>query len=245
LVINRLRERAPDTGTPVYVGLVNENTRSGVFVNTADCARFAQHTPEGLIDFLAARLYGGGGAHSMFMKTWGAGLAYSNGLRSRESTGRIVYYAERCPDLAQTMQFVVGELKKAPNDPALGEYTIAQAFNANRAAMTYETRGEAIARDLADNIPAQSVRKFRQGILDLRKQPDFYDRVQDRMEAVYGLLLPDYGPGGMESVTKYNAVNFVTGPEKQSESYERYLQSVEPGARLHRLYPRDFWMVSR
>ncbi len=245
VVINRLHERAPDTGMPVYVGLVNENTRSGVFVNTADCARFAEHTPEGLIDFLAARLYGGGGAHSMFMKTWGAGLAYSNGLRSRESTGRIVYYAERCPDLAQTMQFVVGELKKAPNDPALGEYTIAQAFNANRAAMTYETRGEAIARDLADNIPAQSVRKFRQGILDLRKQPDFYNRVQDRMEAVYGLLLPDYGPSGLESVTKYNAVNFVTGPEKQFESYERYLQSVEPGARLHRLYPRDFWMVSR
>ena len=245
LVINRLRERAPDTGKPVYVGLVNENTRSGVFVNTADCARFAEHTPEGLIDFLAARLYGGGGAHSMFMKTWGAGLAYSNGLRSRESTGRIVYYAERCPDLTQTMQFVVGELKRAPHDPALGEYTIAQAFNANRAAMTYEVRGEAIARDLADNIPAQSVREFRQGILDLRKQPDFYDRVQGRMEAVYGLLLPDYGPTGLESVNMSNAVNFVVGPEKQFESYERYLQSVEPGARLYRLYPRDYWMVSK
>ena len=245
LVVNRLRDRVPDLGTPVYVGLVNENTRSGVFVNTADCARFSQFTPDGLIDFLAARLYGGGGAHSMFMKTWGAGLAYSNGLRSRESTGRIVYYAERCPDLAQTMQFVVGELKKAPQDPALGEYTIAQAFNANRAAMTYEVRGEAIARDLADNISPQSVRKFRQGILDLRAQSNFYNRVQGRMEAVYGLLLPDYGLTGLESVMKANAVNFVIGPEKQFESYERYLQGVEPGARLYRLYPRDYWMVAK
>lgn len=245
LVINRLRERAPETGAPVYVGLVNENTRSGVFVNTADCAHFTNHTPETLIDFLAARLYGGGGAHSMFMKTWGAGLAYSNGLRSRESTGRIVYYAERCPDLAQTMQFVVSELKKAPHDPALGAYTVAQAFNANRAAMTYEVRGESIARDLADKISPESVRRFRQGILDLRGRPDFYDQVQARMEAVYGLLLPDYGPNGTEAVAKSNAVSFVIGPEKQFESYERYLESVEPGAKLYRLYPRDFWMVSK
>ncbi|MGB5107427.1 MAG: hypothetical protein WBP42_12030 [Candidatus Zixiibacteriota bacterium] len=245
LVTSRYKERTGDPNSPIYVGLVNENTRSGVIVNTADCASFTSHTQAGLIDFLAARLYGGGGAHSMFMKTWGAGLAYSNGLRSRESTGRIVYYAERCPDLAQTMQFVVGELKKAPNDPALGDYTVAQAFNANRAATTYEARGEAIARDLADGNTPAVVREFRQGILDLHKQPDFYNRVQGRMEPVYGLLLPDYGPTAQEAVTKSNAVNFVIGPEKQFESYERYLQSVEPGAKLIRLYPRDYWMVSK
>ncbi len=245
LVINRLRERETDAVTPIYVGLVNENTRSGVFVNTADCASLLQHSPDGLIDFLAARLYGGGGAHSMFMKTWGAGLAYSNGLRSRESTGRIVYYAERCPDLAQTMQFVVEELKKAPHDPALGVYTVAQAFNLNRAATSYEVRGEAMARDLADGNTPSVVRAFRQGILELHKQPDFYDRVQNRMEAVYGLLLPGYGPSSIEAVTKFNAVNFVIGPEKQFESYERYLQNVDPGAKLYRLYPRDYWMVSK
>ena len=245
LVIDRYKDRSGDAALPIYVGLVNENTRSGVIVNTADCANFVSHTPAGLIDFLAARLYGGGGAHSMFMKTWGAGLAYSNGLRSRESTGRIVYYAERCPDLAQTMQFVVGELKKAPHDPALGDYTVAQAFNANRAATTYEARGEAIARDLADGNTPAAVQRFRQGILDLHKQADFYDRVQGRMEAVYGLLLPDYGPTAQEAVAKSNAVNFVIGPEKQFESYERYLQSVEPGSKLVRLYPRDYWVVSK
>src|SRR5690606_32450865 len=128
IVKARLQQRAPEATMPIYVGLVNENARAGVLVNTADCASFAQFTPEGLIDFLAARLYGGGGARSMFTKAWSAGLAYSNGLRSRETTGRIVYYAERCPDLAQTMQFVVSELKKSPNDPALGDYAVAQAF---------------------------------------------------------------------------------------------------------------------
>ncbi len=240
---DRLRNHAPDAKKPVYVGLVNENTRSGVLVNTADCASLSQYTPDGLIDFLAARLYGGGGAHSMFMKTWGAGLAYSNGLRSRETTGRIVYYAERCPDLAQTMQFVVSEQQKAPHDPALGGYAVAQAFNANRAGSTYESRGEAMARDLVDGLTPEAVRGFRQGILRLHKQPDFYDRVQSRMEAVYGLLLPDYGPSGAEAVAKANAVNFAVGPEKQFESYERYLSAVEPGAKLYRLYPRDFWLV--
>lgn len=242
-VVTRVRERSEGTTQPVYVGLVNENTRSGVFVNTADCASYTDHTPDKLVDFLAARLYGGGGAHSMFMKTWGAGLAYSNGLRSRESDGRLIYYAERCPDLAQTMQFVVGELKKAPYDESLGEYTVAQAFNANRASTTYEARGEAMARDLADGITPEAVRNFRQGILDLHNSPDFYKRVQGRMESVYGELLPDYGATGAESVAKSNAVNFIVGPEKQFELYERYLKSVEPGAKIYRLYPRDFWLV--
>lgn len=243
IVKTRLLQRAPEATTPIYVGLVNENTRSGVHVNTADCASFALFTPDGLIDFLAARLYGGGGAHSMFMKTWSAGLAYSNGLRSRETTGRIVYYAERCPDLAQTMQFVVSELKKAPYDPALGDYAVAQAFGANRAGSTYESRGEAIARDLVDGITPQTVRAFREGILALHRQPNFYQKVQSRMESVYGLLLPDYGPSSAESVAKANAVNFAIGPEKQLQSYERYLQSVEPGAKLYRIFPRDYWLV--
>ncbi len=241
-VINSLKSRAPEATTPLYVGLVNENTRSGVHVITADCASFTNFKPETLVDFIAARLYGGGGAHSMFMKTWGAGLAYSNGLRSRESTGRIVYYAERCPDLAQTMQFVVGELKKAPHDPALGDYAVAQTFNANRAASGYEARGEAMARDLADGITPETVRSFRQGILELHQQAGFYDRIQSRMEYVYGLLLPDYGPSTADAVAKANANNFAIGPEKQLESWERYVSSVEKGAKVFRLYPSDFWI---
>ena len=41
----------------------------------------------------------------------GAGLAYSNGLRSSVSQGRVGYCAERTPELPQTVRFVVGVIK--------------------------------------------------------------------------------------------------------------------------------------
>ncbi len=243
LIVSRLQQRFPGLTTPLYVGLIDDNTRSGVHYNTANCASYLDTNTSTLIDFLAARLYGGGGAHSMFMKTWGAGLAYSNGLRSNESSGRILYYAERCPDLAQTMQFVVNELKNAPHDPSLADYAVAQAFAGSRAASNYEARGEAIAADLADGVGPEIITRFRTKIMQLRKDPDLYDKVQGRMEAVYGLVLPGYGPSAEKSVKKADANYFVIGPESQMQSYEKYLKEAENGAKLYRIYPRDYWIV--
>jgi hypothetical protein len=140
------------------------------------------------------------------------------------------------------MQFVVNELKKAPNDPTLANYAVAQAFSDNRAGSGYEYRGEAMANNLADGITREKVKEFRQAILDLRKSNDFYNKIQSRMEAVYGLVLPDYGPSAAEAVQKSDAVNFIIGPEKQFESYERYLHSVEGQVMLYRIYPRDYWI---
>jgi hypothetical protein len=194
------------------------------------------------MDFLAARLYGGGGAHSMFMKTWSAGLAYSNGLRSNEATGRLIYYAERCPDLAQTMQFVVNELKNAPYDTTLADYAVAQAFAGYRSARRYEERGEAMAANLEDGVPPEVVAGFRKGILALRDHENLYDELHNRMASVYGEVLPGYGPTAMESP---GASYFVIGPESQFQSLEDYLKSVEdPNAEVVRLYPRDFWIVT-
>jgi Zn-dependent M16 (insulinase) family peptidase len=241
-IAQRLQERTPGMERPVYVGLINENTRAGVHISTAPCASYTDHDHDELLDFLAARLYGGGGAHSMFMKTWGAGLAYSNGLRSNESTGRILYYAERCPDLAQTMQFVVNELKNAPYDTSLAEYAVAQAFGAYRSGSRYEVRGEAIAGDLADGVTPDAVRSFRRGILALRDSRDLYGELHARMPFVYGGVLPGYGPAESEV---QGAIPFVIGPEKQFESYEKYLKSVEGAqTKLYRLYPRDYWIVA-
>lgn len=238
-IMTRLREREPGVGRPLFVGLVNENTRSGVHINTTKCASFVEHDRESLLNFLAARLYGGGGAHSMFMKTWGAGLAYSNGLRSNESSGRLIYYAERCPDLAQTMQFVVNELKNAPFDTSLAQYAIAQAFATYRGGAAYEERGEAMAADLADGVTPDAVRGFRRGILELRDSRDLYSELHTRMEYTYGEVLPGYGPLASSAA---NAIYFVIGPEKQMDSYEQYLRSVEGDVRLSRIYPRDYWL---
>ncbi len=244
VVFSRLEARTPGVSRPEYAGLVFENTRAGVFYNTAACANLTDSTDEALLNFLAARLYGGGGAHSMFMKTWGAGLAYSNGLRSNETTGRMVYYAERCPDLSQTMQFVVNELKNAPDDPSLAEYALAQAFAYSRSGAGYEARGESMAADLADGVTPEVVSRFRKKMLALRQGDHFAQQVNTRMETVYGLLLPGYGPSAKESVEKADARYFIVGPESQFESYEKYLKATEgPETELYRLYPRDFWIT--
>jgi DNA-binding transcriptional MerR regulator len=237
----RLRERVPDARSPVFVGLVNPNTQGGVFLNNAPLAAFADTDRERLLDFLSAKLYAGGGAHSIFMKTWAAGLAYSNGLRSSPRDGRLGYYAERVPELPQTLGFVIGELRRAEPDPAFTEYAVAQAFGELRGALPYESRAEAMAADLVDGRTPERVRAFREGVLRLRGEARLTEEIFGRMERVYGRVLPGYGPPSAQVEDGYF---FIIGPENQFRLYEEYLRGAEgPQVRLHRLYPRDFWMV--
>jgi Zn-dependent M16 (insulinase) family peptidase len=242
LVESRVRERIGAGGVPVFVGLVNPNTQGGVFLNSAPAATYGDaDNRDMLLDYLASRLYGGGGAHGIFIKTWGAGLAYSNGLGGSPATGRISYYAERTPELPQTLRFVIDELKKARPDPGLVEYAIAVAFSQFRSASPYEVRGEAMAADIADGTPPETVRRFRQGLLDLRKMPNLSDVLFKRMNTVYARILPGFGTKARDVA---GGVFYVIGPEKQLTAYEQYLKTVEgPDAHLFRIYPRDYWMT--
>ncbi|HEX7955890.1 MAG TPA: hypothetical protein VF508_03055, partial [Pyrinomonadaceae bacterium] len=241
LVESRVRERAGDKNTPVFVALVNPNTQGGVFLNSAPSATYADaDNRDMLLDYLASRLYAGYGAHGIFIKTWGAGLAYSNGFRGSLGEGRLGWYAERTPELPQTLRFVVEELKKAKPDPGLVEYVVAVAFSQFRSASPYEARGEAMAADIADGTPPEAVRKFRQRLLDLRKMPNLSDELFKRMNTVYARILPGLGAKASEVE---GGVFYVIGPEKQLTAYEQYLKTVEgPGVRLYRIYPRDYWI---
>ncbi|MBL7988192.1 MAG: hypothetical protein JNJ94_09030 [Chlorobi bacterium] len=241
MITERLASRAQNQ-RPLFVGLVNPNTQSGVFVNYAPGATYAQTDRESLVKFLASKTYSGHGSHSMFMKTWAAGLAYSNGLRISANDGLVGYYAERCPELPQTLQFVIDELKRGPRDPAYVEYAIAQSFMEFRSASRYESRGEAIANDLADGLPPETVRAFRQAILDLRSDPKLAGEVFDQLPKVYGEVLPGYN---IRAADVAGGIYVAIGPEKQLKLYEDYLKKVEgESTTLVRLYPRDFWMVT-
>jgi hypothetical protein len=236
----RLLGREPDAAHPLFVGLLNANSQGGVFLNSAPGATYTDTNPGHLLDFLASNLYAGHGAHGIFMKTWGAGLAYSNGIRIRPLEGRLNYYAERTPLLPQTLEFVIGELKKATPDASLADYAIAGAFEGTRSALPYEARGEAMADDLADGLTSATVARFHQAILDLRKQPDLARELFARMPKVYERVLPGMGVPAKDVA---GGVYFVIGPEKQLAAYEQYLKKSEgPDARLFRLYPRDFWL---
>jgi hypothetical protein len=152
------------------------------------------------------------------------------------------YYAERCPDLAQTIQFVADQLRNAPNDPTLSDYAVAQVFLRSRAASNYESRGSAMATDLADGLGPDVVRNFRENVLALSKTPHLYDTIQSRMLNTYGKVIPGLDPPGrMVPGARY----FIIGPESQFESFEDYLDGTEGKTKVYRLYPRDFWLVGR
>ncbi len=243
LVDERLKGRAKDANNPVFVGLMNPNTQSGVIMNSAPLINWVDLDRSMLLDYIASKLYGGGGSHGIFTKTIGAGLAYSNGLGGSPTSGRENYYAERTPEIPQTLKFVIDELKKAPRDAGLTDYAIAQAFLETRAASTYEARGESMAADVADGLQPETVKKFRQAILELRKLPNLSDELYNRMPGVYAKVLPGFDPK-LKDVP--GSVYFVIGNDKQFVAYEAYLKStLGPDTQLHRLYPRDFWMAAK
>jgi hypothetical protein len=236
----RLAERGVD-GKPIYVGLMAPNMTGGVMMNSAPLASFNDTGRDKILDYLASRLYSGGGAHSVFSKTIGAGLAYSNGISSNTGTGLMGYYAERTPELPQTLKFAMGEVKR-PLDTPLAEYVIALAFN-SRASSPYEARGEAMAANMADGLTPDVVSRFRRAILEARKSPDLSAELYKRKDKVYERVMPGYGVKGKDIA---GANFFVIGAEKQMAAYENYLKSTEGAdTKLYRLYPRDFWLVSK
>lgn len=249
LITRRLAARTNGGATPMFVGLVNANTQSGVFLNSAPILGYAStngfapaQQEHNLERFLATKLYGGHGAHSMFMKTWAAGLAYSNGLSSSALRNRVLYYAERCPELPQTISFVINELKKATPDPRLAEYAIAQVFGESRAAESFEARTAGMAHQLAaEGLTQDMIAHFRSALLELRSKKDLGDSLFAMMPHVYGSVLPGYDKKYLDA--NYGTY-YVIGSEKQMKLYEAYLKSaVGPDAVLYRLYPRDYWIM--
>jgi hypothetical protein len=235
LVDTRLAMREENVAQPRHVGLLAPNMKGGVIITSVPSVYYADAGDrEKQLDYLASRLYAGGGAHGVFLKTLAAGLAYSNGIRGGVSGGRFGYYAERTPEIAQTVKFVVDTIKSAERDATLAEYTIAQVFGENRASGTYEGRAESMAADLVDGQTPDQVRKFRAAILELRKDPELGAKLFDRKDRVYSRILPGYDANAAQPA---DSLYFAIGPDKQLDTWEAYLKT-----KLFRLYPRDFWM---
>ncbi len=230
----RLLARTGLSDEPRYVGLVAPNMQGGVHLHSVPGTRLDDTSTEAALDFLAFKIFSGAGPHGIFMKTWAAGLAYSNGLRSSAMEGRNHYYAERTPMLSQTMRFVVEQLQSSPRDKALAEYALAQVFAGTRSGSSFESRVAALAADLADGQGPDVIRAFRERILALRQHPDLDAELYARIDRLYGRLLPGYAPPGASNPEE---TFFVIGPEKQLSAWQDYV-----GAPVARLYPRDYWV---
>ncbi len=258
--------RAAASSRPSHAALVIGSSRTALFTNSARLANYAPPRREKLLDCLAARLYAGAGAHGLFMRTWGAGLAYSNGVGADLRRGLVAYYAERCTDGVATLRFVADVLRdaeRAISGPFHLDYALAGCFREYRGGDTYLRRGRAMANDLADGITPDQVRRFKEGLLDLRAEwlhgsaptdpvgvaparpsegrpeADLLAGVRDRLPELIGPLVPGYGAPARE---EWGVVDFMIGPAEQIDAYEAYLATQEPEARLVRLYPRDFWI---
>ena len=238
----RVMSRMATNETPLFAGLVNPDSHTGVFINTAPLVGYDSLKRAQLLTILAAQLYGGGGKQSVYTKTTGAGLSYSTGVGASPRSGYFRYYAEKTPELPQTLRFVINEIKKSPVDTSMLDYLVSLIVGDFRSAEDYEVRGAAMANDLADGNTPDRVKRFRQAILKLRKEPGIIHEIYKYKDLAYEKILPGYGITGKDVA---GASYFVIGDEKQMIAYENYLKTTSngPNAKVFMFYPRDFWMV--
>jgi hypothetical protein len=251
-VTDRARSRAAAVFDARVAALVHPSTASASLVQSAPTASFDETRDAAFVDFLAANVFGGSGAHSFYKRIWGAALAYSGYVAVHPRVGRMHLYSDRCADLPQLLRFVDGEVRAAAPDPgsvaaapfgrATGfvDYAVANTFYA-RGADTYEERAAAMATDLAEGITPERVRAFRARLLALRTRPGLSEAVAARLVPVYGALVPTLAPS---APIPDGGLWFAIGPEAQLTRYETDLRAARGETfRLLRLYPRDFWDV--
>jgi hypothetical protein len=235
-VTARLRQRYPGLGSVVHVGLVNEGASTVTHVISVPGPAYRARTAEQARDFLAAGLFAGGGPRSLYLRTWAAGLAYGNGLSLDANGGRLGYFAERCPDPAETMRFVAGVVKAAVVDAV--QASLAAVFTDYRGSEGFSARGAGLADDLADGLTPEVVRGWKTLLLREARAEGAAARLRERVPATVGRLL--VGVGGRVSQDPA-AVAVVMGPSRLLDDYQRFLRDSGEAALLPRLYPRDFW----
>jgi hypothetical protein len=213
--------------------------QGAVFNTIVPFTGFKDTDRESLLRYLTRNIFGGGGAHSVFTRTIGAGLAYSNGVGGSLRDATATYYAERMPDVTQTLHFVIDTIRNGPRDPRFAEYVLAGAFRQSNAAGSYESRARAIADDLTDGITPEIVKHFRQSILALRNDPDLAQEMFKRVDQVYGRIVPGYGTKAKDVP---GASYFLIGNEKQFKSLDGDVQTRED-EHVYKLYPRDYWLM--
>lgn len=227
-------------GDAVHVGLIEPNRRSGVIHTSAPLHTLTDLDESSLLDDLSVRTLSGGGAHSLFIRTWGAGLAYSNGSSAREASGRMAWSADRCPKIGQTLGFVIDTLKATPIDKDIAEYAVASVFY-SRADGAPESRTASIAADLTDQLTPEVHRAFRSAVLAMRGREDLASQLAERAPIVYGRLLPGFGAPSRDVP---GALSFAIGDQGQLTAWGEWLAASEgDAATFEVLYPRDFWLT--
>jgi Zn-dependent M16 (insulinase) family peptidase len=240
-ILDRLKARYPDAawGYPIYAGLVHPDSVNGNSVINAVSGGDRYADPDSALELLSGTLLGGPGPHSLFIKTWEAGLAYSSGIGTSREEGVISYYADRSPNLKSTLKFVADQTGRIPElkDPWLVDYSLAQVFRISREPLGFPERAMAMMDNLKDGRTPERVRRFSKALLSLRGRPDLLAGLTKKgAERVQSVLLASPNRGLKR---KYRSVFFLIAPEKQLSELDAELKAPD---RLLRLWQRDFWI---
>jgi Zn-dependent M16 (insulinase) family peptidase len=223
---------------PWYVGLNDPQAETGSMVFYADFPGYGQLDRKSLLQVLSSKLVSGTGPHTSFMKSREDGLAYDSSITSDPSLKLIWYYGERSPDPSALLGLVnsIAENITGLSDGFLVDYALQQTFAVPRLMSTFSERGRGLAQDIRDGNDPETVRRFSQGILQLRKDPEL---LSELTRAGLNSINPVLAEAEFKSQQrKARSLFFFVGPERILSETEKRL----PAPRLLRLYPSDFWI---
>eukprot|EP01065_Artemidia_motanka_P005648 TRINITY_DN12729_c0_g1_i1.p1 TRINITY_DN12729_c0_g1~~TRINITY_DN12729_c0_g1_i1.p1 ORF type:complete len:967 (+),score=184.93 TRINITY_DN12729_c0_g1_i1:86-2902(+) len=242
----RVGESAP---RPAAWCVQRDASAQGVVYHSAPCAADPRgpRTAAELRSTMAAKALSGGGAHTPFVKTWGAGLAYSSGVSCSLVDGRFGYYADTCPDVSKTLEFAreyTQAFAGSGSERGLADYALCQSFS-SRAGKEYESRCESMADDLTDGRTPEHTSQLLTSVLEYRRSlkkadEDVSESVADELSVLFpqsGTAPPEASvaaDGDAPADTQY----WICAPAEQIDKYERL--TGLPAARLH---ASDFWVV--
>lgn len=247
-----LRGAAVKAGSPppCAVAIILPRLSVGGVVCMTACASAHTLDDDLLLDALAAQTVTGGGAHSLFMRLWSKGVAYSCGISVALTDGRLRFYADTCPDAARCLAAAAAEVTQDARAPAelwRAEYALAQCFTSRAGTSTPEARTEAAASDEADGRGDSRVRALRAALLRLRSRSMLGEELHRRAARVLGAVLPGVLPQPWSSNIGWSGAPsapgttlVVVGPEAQAAGVEAMLDAGP----LLRLYERDFWLLA-
>jgi Zn-dependent M16 (insulinase) family peptidase len=239
-IISHLEKRYRLSGDdyPWYLAIEDPRSTTGGMGFYAEFPGYSKSDRRSLLEVLSSKLLSGIGPHTAFMKAREAGLAYDSSITTDSNRSLMWYYAERCPDIPVVIELVnsVAHSTTSLRDPSLIDYALEHTFPLPRSMSTFSERGRGIARDLRDGNDPDKVRRFSEGILKLREDPNLLEKLtRTAQEATAPVLLdPDF----IQQQRQARSVFLFVGPQRILADAEKRLRVPK----LLRLYLSDFWL---
>lgn len=235
--IERRYQARSNNGLPWYIGFEDPQNSTASMFFIADYPGYTDINRDTLAQVLSTKMVTGSGPHTPYMKVEEDGLAYGAGITTDPGRRTISYFAERSPDIVALLELVNSTVSALPqsHDPDLIDYALQNAFPIPRSMSTFSERGRGIAADIRDGNDPQTIRRFSQAILELRRDPKLLSELDRALFNSVGPVLVN--PQFEQEQKQKRSLFFFVGPE-------RLLSGAETGLHmsLYRAYPSDFWL---